>query len=174
MSTAEITTISQYLTFRLDKEIFAADVARVQEVLEFSEITKIPQTPRFMPGVINVRGSVVPIVNMRIKFGMPETEKTVDTCIIVVEVALNGETVILGAMVDSVQEVIELEPEHIEPPPKIGIHLDTEFIKGMGKLYDQFVIMLDINKVFTSQELSIVKETEKLTPTGKGKGSSGK
>ncbi len=133
------------------------DVTQVQEVLELAEITEIPKTPEFMPRVINVRGSVVPIVNMRIKFGLPEAEKTVDTCIIVMEVSLEAERTVLGAMVDSVQEVIELEPEQIEPPPRILLRLNTEYIKGIGKRNDRFIIILDIDRVFSSEELAIVK-----------------
>ena len=166
MSTAEIAVLTQYLTFKLGEEVFAVDVAQVQEVLEITEITRIPRTPGFIPGVINVRGSVVPIVDMRVKFGMPEAERTVDTCIIVTEVMPGSETIVLGALVDSVQEVIELEPEQIEPPPKIGIHLNTEFIKGMGKRDDRFIIMLDIDKVFSTAELSLVKEAEMEIPGG--------
>ena len=168
MSTAEIAVLTQYLTFKLGEEVFAVDVAQVQEVLEITEITRIPRTPGFIPGVINVRGSVVPIVDMRVKFGMPGAERTVDTCIIVTEVMPGSETIVLGALVDSVQEVVELEPEQIEPPPQIGIHLNTEFIKGMGKHDSHFIIMLDIDRAFSSEEITIVKETEKLISTGKG------
>ena len=110
-----------------------------------------------MRGVINLRGSVVPVLDMRLKFGMSMTEKTVDTCIIVVEVSFEGENTIIGALVDSVQEVFELEPDQIEPAPKIGTQLKTEFIKGMGKKDDRFIIMLDIDKVFSSEELSMVQ-----------------
>ena len=110
-----------------------------------------------MRGVINLRGSVVPVLDMRLKFGMSITEKTVDTCIIVVEVSFEGENTIIGALVDSVQEVFELEPDQIEPAPKIGTQLKTEFIKGMGKKDDRFIIMLDIDKVFSSEELSMVQ-----------------
>ncbi|GBD97804.1 MAG TPA: chemotaxis protein CheW [Nitrospirae bacterium] len=158
MTIAEITEATQHLTFKLDEEIFALDISKVREVLEFTTVTKVPQTPDFMCGVINLRGGVVPVVDLRLKFGMPVAEKTVNTCIIIVEVSLDGETTVLGALADSVQEVLELEPDQIEPAPKIGTRLKTDFIKGMGKRDDQFIMILDIDKVFSSDELAIVQD----------------
>lgn len=157
MGAAEITSATQYLTFKLDGEVFALDISKVREVLDFTTITKVPRTPEFMRGVINLRGSVVPVVDVKLKFGMPMTEKTVNTCIIITEVIVDGETVILGALADSVQEVMELEPDHIEPAPKMGTKLNIEFIKGMGKQNDQFIILLDIDKVFSTEELAMVR-----------------
>lgn len=154
MSVASITETRQYLTFKLAEEIFAVDVAKVREILEFTSITKVPQTPEFMRGVINLRGSVVPVMDMRLKFGMPETEKTVNTCIIVVEVNHEGETIVIGALADSVQEVFELEPEQIEPAPRIGSRLNTDFILGMGKHDGAFIMILDIDRTFSSQEIA--------------------
>lgn len=158
MSVAGITVTTQYLTFKLGDEIFALDVAKVREILDFTTVTKVPRTPDFMRGVINLRGSVVPVVDMRLKFAMSGTEKTVNTCIVVVEVDLEGETLILGALTDSVQEVIELEPDQVEPAPRIGTKLRTDFIRGMGKHDGRFIIILDIDKVFSSDELSTVQE----------------
>ena len=146
----------QYLTFKLDDEVFALGIDKVREVLDYTSVTKVPQTPDFMRGVINLRGSVVPVVDMRLKFGMAKTEKTVNTCIIIVEINLEGETTILGALADSVQEVLDLEPHQIEPAPKIGTKLRTDFIRGMGKRDEQFIIILDIDKVFSSEELAAV------------------
>jgi purine-binding chemotaxis protein CheW len=157
MSVAGITETVQYLTFKLADEIFAFDVAKVREILELTSITKVPQTPDFMRGVINLRGSVVPVIDLRLNFGMQCTEQTVNTCIIVVEVNLDGETLVLGVLADSVQEVVEMEPEHIQPPPQLGTKLNTEFIKGMGKVEDAFVMILDIDKVFSSDELSDIQ-----------------
>lgn len=154
MSVASITETRQYLTFKLAEEIFAVEVAKVREILEFTSITKVPQTPDFMRGVINLRGSVVPVMDMRLKFGLPETEKTVNTCIIVVEVSHEGETIIIGALADSVQEVFELEPDQIEPAPRIGTKLNTDFILGMGKHDGQFIMILDIDRTFTSAEIA--------------------
>jgi purine-binding chemotaxis protein CheW len=158
MSVPGITETTQYLTFKLGDEIFALDVAKVREILDFTTVTKVPQTPDFMRGVINLRGSVVPVVDMRLKFGMSGTEKTVNTCIVVVEVSLDGENIILGALADSVQEVIDLEPDQIEPAPRIGTGLRTEFIRGMGKSDSRFIMILDIDRVFSAGELSTVQE----------------
>ena len=158
MSVTEIAEATQYLTFKLDEEIFALDVAKVREILDFTDITKVPQTPDFMRGVINLRGSVVPVVDMRLKFGMSRTEKTVNTCIVVVEAATEGETTVLGALADSVQEVIELEPGQIEAAPRIGTKLRTDFIRGMGKHDGKFIMILDIDKVFSSDEITLVQE----------------
>ena len=155
---AEELEATQYLTFKLDEEVFALDVAKVREILEESSITKVPQTPDFMRGVINLRGSVVPVIDMRLKFGMSRTEKTVNTCIIVVEVQLEDEVIVLGALADSVQEVIEREPSQIEAAPHIGSRLNTDFIRGMGKQDSNFVIILDIDKVFNSDELASIAE----------------
>jgi len=157
MSSLVINETKQYLTFKLSDEVFGVDVAQVREILDYVKITKVPQTPDFMRGVINLRGSVVPVVDMNLKFGMEKTERTVNTCIVVVEVKLGDETAVLGALVDSVQEVFEIEPQNIEPAPRIGTKLNTEFIKGMGKREEKFIIILDIDKVFSSEELEIVQ-----------------
>jgi purine-binding chemotaxis protein CheW len=157
MSLSEITTSTQFLTFKLGQEVFALDISKVREVLDFTSITKVPRTPKFMRGVINLRGNVVPVVDMRLKFGMTETEQTVNTCIIIVEIELDGDKVVLGALADAVQEVIDLEPGQIEPAPKMGTRLNTEFIKGMGKRDEQFIIILEVGKVFSVDELSLVQ-----------------
>jgi len=166
MSVTGITETTQYLTFRLGEEIFALDIAKVREVLDFTNITKVPRTPDFMRGVINLRGNVVPVVDMRLKFGMTRTEQTVNTCIIIVEISVDGDTTVLGALSDSVQEVLDLEPGQIEPAPRIGTRLRTEFIRGMGKQDDHFVIILDIDKVFSMDELSLVQEVEMGASSG--------
>lgn len=154
---AEDLETTQFLTFTLAEEVFAVDVARVREILEMPSITKVPQVPDFMRGVINLRGCVVPVIDLRLKFGMEETDQTVNTCIIVVEVNMDGENIVLGALADSVQEVIEMEPSQIEAAPHIGTHLRTEFLKGMGKHNERFVMILDIDKVFSGTELAAVQ-----------------
>ena len=158
MSVPSITEISQYLTFKLEDEVFALDIAKVREVLDFTLIAKVPQTPDFMLGVINLRGTVVPVVDMRLKFGMTRTETTVNTCIIIVEIEIDGENTVLGALVDSVQEVMDLDPDQIEPAPRIGTRLNTKFIKGMGKRDNHFIIILDIDKIFSADELSMARD----------------
>lgn len=158
MAVAEISETRQYLTFKLMDEVFAVDVEKVREILEFTSITKVPQTPEYMRGVINLRGSVVPVMDMRLKFGLPESEKTVNTCIIVVEVSHEDEIMIIGALADSVQEVFELEPEQIEPPPHIGAKISPNIILGMGKSDGQFIMILDIDKIFNCDELNLTEE----------------
>ena len=154
---AEELETTQFLTFTLADEVFSVDVARVREILEITTITKVPQVPDFMRGVINLRGCVVPVIDLRLKFGMEEADQTVNTCIIVVEVAMDGENIVLGALADSVQEVIEMEPSQIEAAPHIGTHLRTEFLKGMGKHNERFVMILDIDKVFSGAEIAAVQ-----------------
>ena len=164
MSVPGITQTSQYLSFNLDEEIYAMDIHTVREVLDFTQITKVPRMPDFMRGVINLRGGVVPVVDLRLKFGLPEMEADKDTCIVIIEVILDGEETILGIQVDSVQEVMSLEPNQIDPPPRIGTRLKTEFIKGMGKKDNEFIIILDSMKVFSAEELVIVQASEHLAP----------
>jgi len=154
---------NQFLTFTLDQEVFGLDIGKVREVLDYTTLTKVPQTPDFMRGVINLRGSVVPVVDMRLKFGLPMTQRTVNTCIIIVEVDLNGEKTVLGALADSVREVINLNAGDIEPAPKIGTKLNTEFIKGMGKAEEKFIILLDFDRVFSYEELVELKTTDQET-----------
>jgi purine-binding chemotaxis protein CheW len=149
----------QYLTFKLEDEVFATDIAQVREVLEYSQVTKIPRTPEYMRGVINLRGHVVPVLDLKLRFGMQPTEQTVNTCIIIVEIHMNGELTIIGALADSVQEVIDMESSTIQPAPKIGTKLNTEFIKGMGKRDEKFVIILDIERIFSTEELAAVQSS---------------
>jgi purine-binding chemotaxis protein CheW len=160
MSGKEITETRQYLTFKLGNEVFGIDVAKVREVLDFTTITEIPRTPDFMSGVINLRGSVVPVVDLRLCFQMSKTVRTRNTCIVVVEVQLEGEATVIGALADSVEEVIDLEPDQIQPAPKIGTQIRTDFIKGMGKREAQFIMILDIDRVFSAEELSAVRTAE--------------
>lgn len=148
---------SQYLTFRLDEEMFALDIGKVREVLEFSGITRVPRTPDFMRGVINLRGNVVPVVDLKLKLGLSRTEKTIDTCVVITEVEVDGEKTVLGALADSVQEVVELDPSQIDPPPRMGTRIDTSTIRGMGKRDEHFLIILDIDHVLTASELRAVQ-----------------
>lgn len=160
MNTNQINETRQYLTFKLDEEVFGVDVSQVREILDLVKITKVPQTPDFMCGVINLRGSVVPIVDMRLKFGLTKKDATVNTCIIVLEVIMDNDVTVLGALVDSVQEVFELEPRDIEAAPRMGTRLNTQYIKGMGRRDDNFIIILDTDKIFSAEELAVVQNTQ--------------
>ena len=157
MSETALELSQQYLTFGLGNETFAVDVAKAREVLDGINITKVPQTPEYMLGVINLRSSVVPVIDMRLKFGMEQVEQTVDTCIIVLEINVDGDSIIVGALADSVREVLDILPDQIEPPPRLGTKLNTDFIQGMGNCNDEFVIILNIDKVFSVDELSLVQ-----------------
>jgi purine-binding chemotaxis protein CheW len=149
MSTA-IDTIAQYITFKLGDELFAINVAQVREVLEMPPITKVPTAPDFMRGVVNVRGKAIPVVDLRLKFGLPPTADTIHSRIVVLELELDDEVTVVGGIADSVHEVIELEPGQINPPPRIAMRWRTDLIQGMGKRGDEFIIILDINRVFAS------------------------
>jgi len=145
----------QYMTFKLGDELFACDVARVREVLEVSRITKVPTAPEYMRGVVNVRGQATPVVDLRRRFGLPKGADTVNTRIIVMELELDGEATVLGGIADSVHEVIDLDPGSIDPPPRIAMRWRTDFIQGLGKRGEQFIIVLDVNAVFSSEELAL-------------------
>lgn len=149
---------TQYLSFMLDQEVFAVDVARVREILEYRGTTRIPQVPDYLRGVINLRGSVVPVVDLRLLFGLAVTESTINTCVIVLEINVGGETVVAGALADSVREVLELEPNEIEAAPKLGSRMNTDFIKGMGKRNDQFLMLLDIDRVFGDETIGVIRQ----------------
>ena len=159
MSADVITEATQYLTFSLGEEDFGLEIAKVREVLDYTNITKVPRMPEFLRGVINLRGNVVPVTDLRLKLGMSATEKTVNTCIVIVEIDIDGELMDMGVLTDSVQEVLDLDPGQIEPPPRLGTKLNTEFIRGMGKRNDRFLIILDIDKVLSSDELAAVQST---------------
>ncbi|HEX9860550.1 MAG TPA: chemotaxis protein CheW [Nitrospirota bacterium] len=159
MNVEEAAVTTQYLTFTLGDEEFALDISKVREVLDYTTITRVPRMPDFLRGVINLRGNVVPVVDLRMKLGMPRTQRTVSTCIVITEIDMDGEAVHMGALTDSVQEVLDLEPGQVQPPPRFGARLDTEFIQGMGKRDDRFLIILDIDKVLSGDEVARMRET---------------
>lgn len=150
--------IKSFLSFKLDTELFAIPVMDVIEIVEVPPITKIPQSPEFLKGVINLRGAVLPIIDARVKFGFPSTEPTVNTCIIVLEVEINEEAIYVGALVDAVLGVFEMDENAISPSPTIGAKYKANFIKGMIKNDDNFIMLLDIDKVFSALEVDIVLE----------------
>ena len=154
----------QYVTFSLGEDLFGVEVTRAREILSATPVTTIPQTPEYLLGVINLRGQVVPVVDMRLKLGLSAKQETEDTCIIVVEVHVDGEEIIVGALADAVREVLEIRSDQIEPPPRLGTRLKTEFINGMGKIDEQFMILLNIDKVFNSDELALVQVAGEVNP----------
>ena len=171
-----ITEATQYLTFSLGEENFALEIARVHEVMDYTNITKVPRMPEFLRGVINLRGNVVPVADLRLKLGMSATERTVNTCIVIVEINIDGDLIDIGVLTDSVQEVLDLDPSQIEPPPRLGTKINAEFIRGMGKQDDRFLIILDIDKVLSSDDLlavqsagsDLISDTEKSADSAMG------
>jgi purine-binding chemotaxis protein CheW len=153
-------TTLQYLTFALGEEVFALETGSVREVIELVSVTRIPKTPPFMRGVINLRGHAVPVVDLRVKFDMPKVVDTVNTCIIIVDVELEGENCYMGAIVDSVREVFEMTSDQINPPPRMGTSIRADFIRGMGKQNEEFIMILDIGKVFSPEELQVMRGIE--------------
>jgi len=152
-----------YLSFKLSEEMFAINVSKVINILEMSHITRVPKAPDYIKGVINLRGTVLPVVDLRIKFGLPEKEANVDTSIIVLNIELNGEPVLVGTLVDAVKEVLELKSEEIAPSPTIGTKYNSGFIDGMWRQDEKFIMILDIDKVFSTDE--VIDYKEQLTQT---------
>lgn len=149
----------QVLTFLLDHEIYGTDISQIQEVLEYIKVTPVPRTPDFMLGVINLRGHVVPVVDLRRQFEMEVSEPTVDTCIVIVEIMVDDESTSMGLLADGVKEVVELEARSITPPPRIGSRIDTKFISGMCEHEESLIIILNLSKIFSSDEISEVMDS---------------
>jgi purine-binding chemotaxis protein CheW len=148
-----------HITFRLGDELFAIDVAHVREVLELSSVTRLPLAPPHLLGVVNVRGSAVAVVDLRSKFGLPPVAHTVQSRIIVVELELDGELVVLGGLADSVEDVVELDPNEIAPPPTLGMRWRADLVLGVSDRGDRFMILLSGAKLFTSDELAVANDS---------------
>jgi purine-binding chemotaxis protein CheW len=155
-----VTETSQYMTFRLGDELFAIDVAQVREVLEVSAITRVPGAPEYMRGLINVRGKAIPVIDLRLRFGLPAAVRTLNTRVIVMDLMLDGELTVLGGIADSVHEVIELEPSSIAVAPRIAMRWKAELIRGLGRRGDDFIIIPDINAVFAGEGSALVAHAE--------------
>lgn len=145
-------------TFKLDDGIYGIDILLVREILDYKKITKVPRSLDFMLGVINLRGNVVPVIDLKLKLNIGKTDTTVDTCIIITEVAVEEEMTVIGALADSVYEVMDIKSSNIEEAPKIGLNINNKFIKGMAKKDNDFVIILDVEKVFSDEELKIITD----------------
>jgi len=143
----------KYLTFKLSHETYGIEILKVQEIIGLMSITSIPRTPNFVRGVINLRGKVIPVIELRKKFDMETVEDTDHTCIIVVQVLGSGNPITMGVIVDEVSEVVDIADNQIEPAPSFGASIDTAFIMAMGKLGESVVILLDIDKVLTANEI---------------------
>lgn len=147
----------QYLTFLLSGEMFAIAILNIKEIIEYGSLTEVPMMPSFIRGVINLRGSVVPVVDLSARFGRPKTEVSRRTCIVIIEVQGSDESKLdIGVMVDSVSEVLEIPRSEIEPPPAFGAKIRVDFIQGMGKVAGKFVIILNADRVLSVDELSML------------------
>lgn len=159
----------RFLTMTLGQEIFAIDIFSVREILDYTDITRIPQTPEFMRGVVNVRGSAVPVIDLKMKFGLGQVERTLNTRIVIVEIRREDTVSVMGALADSVKEVLELETDRIDPPPRMGAAVRADFIRGIGKHGDRFILILDVDKVFSSDE---IQDMSQLLAEGPASGAS--
>jgi purine-binding chemotaxis protein CheW len=155
----------QYLTFLLSGEMFAIAILNIKEIIEYGSLTEVPMVPSFIRGVINLRGSVVPVVDLSVRFGRNKTEISRRTCIVIIEVQSSDESKQdVGVMVDSVSEVLEIPRSEIEPPPAFGAKIRVDFIHGMGKVAGKFVIILDADKVLSVDELSMLGQAVGAVP----------
>lgn len=145
---------TQHLTFHLAGEEYAVGILKVKEIIEYGTLTVVPQTPPSVRGVINLRGNVVPVIDLAIKFGMAQSPITNRTCIVIVEVTLDGEQAVMGVIADSVSQVIDLPPSEILPPPAFGTRIKADFLHGMAKTDKKFFLILDIDKVLATDEPS--------------------
>ena len=158
ISAAVATGLDKYLTFALGTEEYGLEILKVREIIGLMEITNVPRMPHFVRGVINLRGKIIPVIDLRLKFEMDAIEDTKETCIIVVDL---GSTV-MGIVVDRVSEVLDIGKAEIEPAPQFGVSVDTAFILGIGKTRGRVIMILDIRRVLTDEELSAISETESI------------
>jgi len=151
---APIADQQQFLTFMLDEEMFAFGILHIKEILEFGQLTEVPRMPEFIRGVINLRGAVVPLIDLGARFGKHPTQVTRRTCIVIIELDGEDEKHSVGVMVSAVNDVVEIPPDQIEPAPEFGAQIRTDFIEGMGKIDERFVILLNVNHVLSLDEIS--------------------
>jgi len=147
----------KYLTFQLGKEIYGIQILKVQEIIGMMTVTHVPKTPAFVRGVINLRGKVIPVIELRRKFGMESIADSERTCIVVVQVAWSAGTVTMGILVDEVSEVLNINADQIEAPPSFGSTVDTDFILGMGKVGQKVVMLLEMDKVLANEEVAALE-----------------
>lgn len=145
---------AQYLTFLLAGEMFAIGILAIKEIIEYHNVTEVPMMPESVRGVINLRGAVVPVMDLQVRFGRQPSEVTKRTCIVIVEVDVMGERQVVGVVVDAVNEVLDIAAAEIEPPPTFGAKIRSDFIQGMGKVKGSFVILLDVDRVFALEDIA--------------------
>lgn len=152
------TGAGKYLTFKIATEEYGLEILKVQEIIGIMDVTRVPKTPEFVRGVINLRGKVIPVIDLRIKFGLESIQDTDMTCIIVVQIASGNQSITTGIIVDEVYEVLDISGEQIADPPSFGAAVDTTFILGMGKVKEKVVSLLDIDKVLTGEDITVVEQ----------------
>jgi purine-binding chemotaxis protein CheW len=157
-TTTAVDAPQQYLTFTLGGEMFAVAILNVKEIIEYGSVTEIPMMPGFIRGVINLRGAVVPVIDLSCRFGGKSTQVARRTCIVIVELQQDDQRHDLGVMVDAVSEVLEIANSEIEPPPSFGAKIRTDFISGMGKVNGSFVILLDVGRVLSVEEIALLTQ----------------
>jgi purine-binding chemotaxis protein CheW len=160
MTSEIIQGLNSYFTFRLGSKLFAVNIGQIMKILEMTDITKVPNSPDYFRGIINLFGDVIPVFDGRLKFSLPETEPTRDTCILILVFELDGQVVNSGIIVDSVEKVLTFDPEQIKPAPTVGKGFNAEFISGITTFNDEFVIILNIEKIFSEEEISIINSVE--------------
>ena len=146
----------QYLTFLLGDEMFAIGILSIREIIEYGFVTDVPMTPPFIRGVLNLRGAVVPVVDLAVRFGRTARETGKRTCIVIVDIEAANGSQQMGIVVDAVSEVLEIPASEIEPPPEFGARIRNDFIKSMGKINGKFVVILDLNRVLSVEEVAVV------------------
>lgn len=151
-------TTQAFLTFNLGGELFAISVFKVVEIIEYPEVTRVPNSPEYLLGIINLRGNVIPLIDTRQKFAMDTFQKKSDQSVIIMELLLEGEKMIVGALVDEVLDVIDLSTDAVKPSPSLGSKYNPVFILGMGTFLDKFYMLIDIEKVFSTDEIILLKE----------------
>jgi purine-binding chemotaxis protein CheW len=164
----------KFLTFLMANEKYGLEILKVREIMGMMDVTSIPTTPAFIRGVINLRGKVIPVVDLRLKFGLEAKEDTQRTCIIVVHLTHTAQQMTMGIIVDEVSDVLDIDQNQIEPPPSFGANIRTDFILGMGKVDQKVMTMLDIDRVLTEQEVALVESSAEKTGPQPDKPSKGR
>jgi purine-binding chemotaxis protein CheW len=152
--------MEQYLTFVLGGEVFAMGILAIKEIIEYADVTEVPMMPEYVRGVINLRGAVVPVIDLSVRFGKPSSPVTKRTCIVIIEVEARNERQVLGVVVDAVNAVLDIPGSEVEPPPAFGASIRTDFIRGMGKVNGKFVILLDVDHVLAADEMDALVDAQ--------------
>ena len=160
MATAAAEQTQQYLTFVLAGEVFAMGILAIKEIIEYADLTEVPMMPEYVRGVINLRGAVVPVIDLSVRFGKPSSPVTKRTCIVIIEIETRQERHVLGVVVDAVNAVLDIPAAEVEPPPAFGASIRTDFIRGMGKVNGRFVILLDVDHVLAAEEMDVLVDAQ--------------